>query len=121
MAVLNPIKVTITNYTGEEEVEAVINPVKENSPARKVKFSKTVYIDGADFALVPPPRYNRLKEGGMVRLKNAYIIKCDKVIKDEDDNVKELECSYIPESRSNNDTSGIKVKGTIQWVNAETA
>lgn len=120
MAVLNPIKVTITNYTGEEEVEAVINPVKENSPARKVKFSKTVYIDGSDFAFVPPPKYNRLKEGGMVRLKNAYIIKCDKVIKDEEGNVKELECSYIPESRSNNDTSGIKVKGTIQWVNAET-
>lgn len=120
MAVLNPIKVTITNYTGEEEVEAVINPVKENSPTRKVKFSNTIYIDGSDFALVPPPKYNRLKEGGMVRLKNAYIIKCENVIKDENGNVTELECSYIPESRSNNDTSGIKVKGTIQWVDAKT-
>jgi len=120
MAVLNPLKVTITNYTGEEDVESVINPVDENSATRKVKFSGNLYIDGADFSLDPPPKYNRLKEGGVVRLKNAYIIRCDEVIKDENGKVVELKCSYYPSSRSNNDTSGIKVKGTIQWVNAAT-
>lgn len=121
MAVLNPIKVTITNYSGEEYVEAAVNPVKKEAGVRQVKFTGTVYIDGSDFALVPPPKYNRLKEGGVVRLKNAYIIRCDEVVKGEDGTVKELKCSYYPESRSNNDTSGIKAKGTIQWVDASTA
>lgn len=121
MAVLNPIKATITNYSGEEYLEAAVNPVKKEAGVRKVKFTGTVYIDGSDFALVPPPKYNRLKEGGVVRLKNAYIIRCDEVVKGEDGEVKELKCSYYPESRSNNDTSGIKAKGTIQWVDASTA
>lgn len=120
MAVLNPLKVIITNYTGEEEVDSVINPVDENSGTRKVKFSGEIYIDGSDFSLNPPPKYNRLKEGGVVRLKNAYIIKCDEAVKDENGNVTELKCTYYPESRSNNDTSGIKAKGTIQWVNTKT-
>jgi len=120
MAVLNPLKVTITNYSGEEEVDSVINPVDENSGVRKVKFGGTIYIDGADFSLEPPPKYNRLKEGGVVRLKNAYIIRCDEVVKDDEGKVVELKCSYYPSSRSNNDTSGIKAKGTIQWVNAAT-
>lgn len=120
MAVLNPLKVTVTNYTGDEEVDSVINPVDENSGTRKVKFGGEIYIDGADFSLNPPPKYNRLKEGGVVRLKNAYIIRCDEAVKDENGNVTELKCTYYPESRSNNDTSGIKAKGTIQWVNAET-
>lgn len=121
MAVLNPIKATITNYSGEEYLEAAVNPVKKEAGVRKVKFTGTVYIDGSDFALVPPPKYNRLKEGGVVRLKNAYIIRCDEVVKGEGGEVKELKCSYYPESRSNNDTSGIKAKGTIQWVDASTA
>lgn len=118
MVVLNPLKVTITNYTGEELLETVKNPVKEDSEKRLVKFTNTLYIDGSDFALDPPPKYNRLKEGGVVRLKNAYIIRCDEVVKDEEGNVKELLCSYYPDSRSNSDTSGIKAKGTIQWVDA---
>ncbi len=121
MAVLNPIKVTITNYSGEEYVEAAVNPVKKEAGVRKVKFTGRVYIDGSDFSLAPPPKYNRLREGGVVRLKNAYIIRCDEVVKGEDGEVKELKCSYYPESRSNNDTSGIKAKGTIQWVDASAA
>lgn len=121
MAVLNPIKVTITNYSSEEYVEAAVNPVKKEAGVRKVKFTGRVYIDGSDFSLAPPPKYNRLREGGVVRLKNAYIIRCDEVVKGEDGEVKELKCSYYPESRSNNDTSGIKAKGTIQWVDASAA
>jgi glutaminyl-tRNA synthetase len=79
-----------------------------------------VYIDRADFSLTPPPKYQRLKPDGYVRLKNAYIIHCDEVVLDENGEVVELKCSYIPESRSANDTSGIKVKGTIQWVDGAT-
>ena len=75
----------------------------------------------AAFLWPPPPKYFRLKEGGYVRLKNAYIIKCDEVVLSEDGEVKELKCSYVPESRSGNDTSGIKVKGVIHWVNADDA
>ena len=119
MAVLDPLKVTITNYTGEEMLESAIHPLKPELGTRKVAFSNEVYIDRADFALVPPPKYQRLKPDGYVRLKGAYIIHCDEVITDSDGNVTELKCSYIPESRSSNDTSGIKVKGTIQWVDGK--
>ncbi|MBQ7770375.1 MAG: glutamine--tRNA ligase/YqeY domain fusion protein [Clostridia bacterium] len=120
MAVLDPLKVTITNYTGEETLESAIHPLKPELGTRQVAFSSEVYIDRADFALVPPPKYQRLKPDGYVRLKGAYIIHCDEVITDSDGNVTELKCSYIPESRSSNDTSGIKVKGTIQWVDGKT-
>ena len=120
MAVLNPLKVTLTNYEGEEELETAIHPLKPELGVRKVKFSNTLYIDGSDFSLDPPPKYQRLKEGGFVRLKNAYIIRCDEVVKNENGEVVELKCTYIPESRSSADTSGIKVKGTIQWVDALT-
>ncbi len=116
MAVTEPIKVTISNYEGEEEVDFDINPNDESAGTRKVKFTKTVYIDGEDFSLDPPPKYFRLKKDGYVRLKNAYIIKCDDVVLNGDGSVKEVICSYIPESRSGSDTSGIKCKGTIQWV-----
>ncbi|MBR6737699.1 MAG: glutamine--tRNA ligase/YqeY domain fusion protein [Clostridia bacterium] len=116
MAVTEPIKVTISNYEGEEDVEFDINPNDENAGKRKVKFTKNLYIDGEDFSLNPPPKYFRLKLGGYVRLKNAYIIKCDDVVLGDDGLVKEVICSYIPESRSGSDTSGIKCKGTIQWV-----
>jgi glutaminyl-tRNA synthetase len=120
MAVLQPLKVTITNYEGTEELDAPIHPLKPELGERKVKFSGVVYIDGADFSANPPPKYQRLKPDGYVRLKNAYIIHCDEVVTDESGNVTELKCSYIPESRSSHDTSGIKVKGTIQWVDAAT-
>ena len=121
MAVENPIKVTITNYNGEEDTEFDINPNDENSKKRSIKFSSTLYIESDDFALNPPPKYFRLKKDGYVRLKNAYIIKCDDVVLNEDGSVKELLCSYVPNSRSGEDTSGIKCKGTIHWVNANTA
>lgn len=121
MAVFNPVKLTITNYNEDENVEFDINPNDENSGMREIKFSKNVYIDADDFSLNPPPKYFRLKRDGYVRLKGAYIIKCDDVVLNEDGSVKEILCSYIPESRSGEDTSGVKCKGTIHWVNADTA
>ena len=121
MAVENPLKVTITNYEGVEDTEFDVNPSDENSPKRSVVFGKTLYIEQDDFSLNPPPKYFRLKKDGYVRLKNAYIIKCDDVKLDDNGNPVELICSYIPESRSGNDTSGIKCKGTIHWVNASLA
>ena len=121
MAVENPLKVTITNYEGVEDTEFDVNPSDENSPKRSVVFGKTLYIEQDDFSLNPPPKYFRLKKDGYVRLKNAYIIKCDDVKLDENGNPVELICSYIPESRSGSDTSGIKCKGTIHWVNAKLA
>ncbi|MBE5743124.1 MAG: glutamine--tRNA ligase/YqeY domain fusion protein [Clostridiales bacterium] len=119
MAVSKPIKVTITNFEGEEDTDFVINPNDESAGVRKVKFTKNIFIDEEDFSLNPPPKYFRLKKDGYVRLKNAYIIKCDDVLLNDDGSVKELLCSYIPESRSGEDTSGIKCKGTIHWVSAD--
>ncbi len=122
MAVFEPLKVTITNFPdGEEEEDFEINPNDESAGKRKITVSKNIYIDAEDFSLDPPPKYFRLKVGGYVRLKNAYIIRCDEVVTDENGKVTELKCSYIPESRSGNDTSGIKVKGVIHWVDAATA
>ena len=123
MGVLKPLKVTITNYPEgkSEEVEFDINPNEEEKRTRNSTFSKTIYIDADDFSLNPPPKYFRLKKDGYVRLKSAYLIKCDDVVLDGNGEVKELLCSYVEESKSGNDTSGIKVKGVIQWVNADTA
>ncbi len=122
MAVLNPVKVTIANYPDgkTEEMDFDINPNEEVKRTRKIAFSKHIYIDADDFSLNPPPKYFRLKKDGYVRLKSAYIIHCDDIITDDNGNVKELICSYVPESHSGNDTSGIKCKGVIQWVNADT-
>lgn len=119
MAVLEPVKVTVTNYEGEEELDFEINPNKPELGSRKITFSKELYIEREDFSLAPPPKYFRLKKDGYVRLKNAYIIHCDDVILGENGEVKEILCTYVPESRSGNDTSGIKCKGTIHWVNAK--
>lgn len=121
MAVLDPLKVTLVNYEGEEEVDFVVNPMQPASPVRKIVFGRNLYIERADFAEVPPPKYNRLKPGGYVRLKGAYIVRCDEIVRDSTGEITELLCTYIPESRSNSDTSGIKVKGTIHWVNADRA
>lgn len=120
MAVLDPIKVLITNYPeGQTEaMEVDNNPEDPSALTRKVPFSGEVYIERDDFMENPPKGYFRLSPGGMVRLKAAYIIKCDEVIKDNNGNIIELRCSYIPESRSGSDTSGLKVKGTIHWVSA---
>lgn len=121
MAVLKPLKLTITNYEGSEYVDFEINPNDEAHKTRKVLFTKTLYIDGDDFSLAPPPKYYRLKIGGYVRLKNAYIVRCDDVVYGEDGSVKEVLCTYFPESKSGSDTSGIKAKGVLQWVSAENA
>lgn len=118
MAVLKPLKVSVTNYIGSEETDFEINPQCETGGTRKACFSGELYIDRDDFSLNPPPKYFRLKPDGYVRLKNAYIIKCDEVVMGEDGEVAELKCSYVENSRSGNDESGIKVKGVIHWVDA---
>ena len=123
MAVLKPLKVTITNYEdGKSELlDFEINPNQEDKKTRQITFSKDIYIDADDFSLDPPPKYFRLKKDGYVRLKSAYIIKCDEVITDNAGNVTQLLCSLVKDSKSGNDTSGIKCKGVIQWVNAQDA
>ncbi len=120
MAVLRPIKVVLTNYPeGQtEELDAVNNPEDPNSGTRKVPFGRELFIDSADFMETPPPKYFRLKPGGEVRLKYAYIIKCEKVVKDNIGNVTELRCTIDMESKSGGATSNRKVKGTIHWVSA---
>jgi len=135
MVVFDPIKVVITNYVSRESSEANGEPgakvvvsdevvTIENNPedpatgTRDVTFSNEIYIERDDFMEIPTKKYFRLAPGQMVRLKSAYIIRCDEVIKDADGRVVELRCSYIPESKSGNDTSNIKVKGTLHWVNA---
>ncbi len=121
MAVVEPLKLTITNYEGSEETDFEINQLDENAGTRKIAFGKTLYIEKNDFSLDPPPKYFRLKIGGYVRLKNAYIVRADEAVRDKDGNVIEVKCTYFPESKSGNDTSGIKAKGVLHWVNAETA
>ncbi len=118
MVVLDPIKVVITNFA-EGEVEMCYsenNPEDPNGGMREVPFSREIYIEREDFMENPPKKYFRLAPGQMVRLKSAYIIRCDEVIKDENGEVTELHCSYIENSKSGNDTSGINVKGTLHWV-----
>ncbi len=119
MAVFDPLKVTLVNYDGREDLTVENNPNAETVTYRQVPFSKTLYIDRSDFALVPPPKYYRLKPNGYVRLKGAYIIRCDKAVLDDDGNVAELLCSIVPNSKSGQDESGIKVKGVIHWVDAD--
>lgn len=119
MAVLNPLKVVITNYTGEEELEAVNNPEDASMGHRKVNFSKEIFIEKSDFMENPIKGFHRLIPGGEVRLRYAYIIKCDEIIKDENGEVIQLNCSYDPETRSGTGTSTKKVKGTIHWVNVK--
>jgi glutaminyl-tRNA synthetase len=120
LAVLRPIKVVLANYPEDqvEELDAVNNPEDANAGTRKVPFSRELFIDRDDFMETPPPKYFRLRPGGEVRLKYAYIIKCDEVIKDNADNVTELRCSVDLESKSGGATSSRKVKGTIHWVSA---
>lgn len=117
MVVFDPIKVVLTNYNEENEFVSVEdNPEDPNGGFRDVPFSKELYIEKEDFMENPPKKFFRLFPGSMVRLKGAYIIKCDEVLKDDAGNIIQLNCSYIPESKSGNDTSNIKVKGTLHWV-----
>src|SRR5205807_1289846 len=118
--VLRPVKIVITNYPEDrtEELEAINNPEDPNAGSRKIPFDRELFIDAADFMEVPPPKYFRLKPGGEVRLKYAYIIKCDEVVKDAAGKVTELRCTVDLESKSGGPTAGRKVKGTIHWVSA---
>ena len=120
MAVLDekPLKLVLTNYeVGREEIMRIENnPEDPTAGERDVPFSREVFIERDDFMENPPKKFFRLFPGGMVRLKGAYIIKCDEVVKDNAGEIIELRCTYIPESRSGSDTSGINVKGTIHWV-----
>jgi glutaminyl-tRNA synthetase len=120
LAVLRPIKVVITNYPeGQaEELDATNNPEDETAGKRKVPFSRELYIERDDFAEVPPPKFFRLKPGGEVRLKYAYIIKCEEVIKNAAGNIIELRCTADLDSKSGGATANRKVKGTIHWVSA---
>lgn len=118
MVVFDPLKVVITNYPEgkTEEVETENNPEDPAAGKRTMPFSREVYIEQEDFMENPPKKFFRLAPGQMVRLKSAYIIRCEEVVKDSSGKVVELKCTYIPESRSGSDTSGINVKGTLHWV-----
>jgi glutaminyl-tRNA synthetase len=122
MVVFDPLKIVITNYEekiGEVEMlKGENNPEDPNSDSREIPFGKEIFIEREDFMENPPKKYFRLFPGSMVRLKYAYIIRCDEVVKDDSGNIIELRCTYFPESKSGNDTSGINVKGTLHWVSA---
>ena len=123
MAVLNPLKVVITNWEeGKVEMrKAVNNPENEEAGMREVPFSKVIYIERDDFMENPPKKYFRLSPGNEVRLRYSYLIKCDEVIKDEEGNIVELRCSYDPMSGEGSSSDGRRVKGVIHWVSAEHA
>jgi glutaminyl-tRNA synthetase len=123
LAVLRPIKVVLTNYPEgkTEELDAVNNPEDPNAGTRKIPFTRELYIELDDFKEVPPPKFFRLKPGGEVRLKYAYIIKCDEVVKDTGGQIVELRCTADLDSKSGGATANRKVKGTIHWVSARHA
>ncbi len=121
-AVLDPIKVVLTNYPeGQlEQMECAYHPQRPELGSRQVPFTRELYIEREDFMEEPPNnKYRRLKPGGAVRLRYGYIIDFEKLIKDDDGNIVEIHCTYDPETRSGQDNSGRKVKGTIHWVSAE--
>ena len=122
MVVLDPIKLIITNYENNkvEELPSENGP-DENLGTRLLPFSKELWIEREDFMEIPAKKWFRLAPGAMVRLKSAYIIKCDNFIKDIDGNVTEIHCTYFPESKSGNDTSGLATKGVIHWVSVAQA
>ena len=121
MAVMNPLKVIIENYPADqvEQLEGPNHPQKEEMGKRTIPFSKEVYIDRNDFKEEANNKYKRLKTGGEVRLRNAYVIRCDEVIKDDNGEITELRCSYDSETLNKNPSDGRKVKGVIHWVSAQ--
>ena len=120
LAVLRPLKIVITNVPAGhvEELDAVNNPEDETAGKRKIPFSRELFIERDDFQEIPPPKFFRLKPGGEVRLKYAYIIKCDEVVKDASGNITELRCTADLDSKSGGATAARKVKGTIHWVSS---
>ena len=123
MAVLNPIKVIITNYSDDEEelLDAINNPEDDSAGKRKIPFSKTIYIEHDDFMENPPKKFFRLGPGREVRLRYAYYITCQNVVKDEKGNVIEIHCTYDPKTKGGQSSDGRKVKGTIHWVSTRHA
>ena len=121
MVVLNPLKITITNLAAdfEESLTSINNPEDHDSGSHDMSFSNELYIEHDDFRMEPEDGFFRLSPGKMVRLKNAYIIVCDEALLDGDGDVVELKCRYFAESKSGHDTSGIKVKSVIHWVNSK--
>jgi len=120
MAVLNPLKVVITNYPedGEEWLDADNNPEDPSAGKRKIPFSRVLYIEREDFREDPPRKFHRLSPGKEVRLKHAYYITCHDVIKDKEGNVLEVHCTYDPATKGGWSDDGRKVKGTSHWVSA---
>ncbi|MCG8328964.1 MAG: glutamine--tRNA ligase/YqeY domain fusion protein [Chitinophagales bacterium] len=118
MGVLNPLKVVITNYPEDkvEHMEIINNPEDESMGSRKMPFSREIYIEQTDFMEDPPKKYFRMAPGRNTRLKGAYILHCEDVIKDDEGNIIEVHCTYYPDSRSGQDTSGVKAKGVLHWV-----
>ena len=123
ICVLNPIKVVITNYPQDkvEYFSVTNNPNDESMGTRSVPFTREIYIDSDDFALVPPPKFFRMKPSGEVRLMGAYIVRCDEVITNEDGSVREIHCTADLETGNGNPADGRKIKGTIHWVSAKFA
>ncbi len=122
MAVLDPLRVVLTNYGGDTEtLTAAWHPQNPDLGDREMTFSDTLFIERDDFMETPPRKYRRLTPGGMVRLRYGYIVICDEIVKDAAGNIVELRCRYVPESKSGSDTSGLKPKGVIHWVDARTA
>ncbi len=123
IAILKPLKVTVTNYPEgrKEYFEMTNNPSDPESGTRKVTFSREIYVDRDDFMEDPVPKFFRLKPGGEVRLMSAYIVRCDEIIKDEDGNVTELRCTADLDTGNGSPADGRKVKGTIHWLSADDA
>ena len=121
MAVLHPLKVVLTNYPEDKSEELLAENHPTRGGKRYVPFSRELYIEREDFMEEPPKKFFRLRPGGEVRLKHAYIIKCEEVVKDEKDEITELRCTYDPESKSGGSAANRKVKGTLHWVSANDA
>lgn len=122
MAVLNPIRVTVANFEGEdEELDAPWHGSKAEMGSRKIKFGRSLYIERSDFTEDPPKKYRRLSPGAIVRLRYAYIIRCDDVVKNDKGDIEELVVTYFPDSKSGEDTSGLKPKGVLHFVSATNA
>jgi glutaminyl-tRNA synthetase len=123
MGVLNPLKVTITNYPEgkQEELDAVNNPENLEEGKRKIPFSNSLYIEREDFMEEPVKKFYRLAPGREVRLRYAYFIRCEQVIKDNQGQIVELKCSYDPKTKGGAAPDGRKVKGTLHWVSAKDA
>ncbi len=120
MAIIEPLKMIIDNYPDDlvEELTAINNPEDPDSGTRTVNFSKVIYIEQDDFREIPPPKYYRLFPGNEVRLRYAYFVRCESVVKDADGNIVEIHCTYDPTTKGGDSADGRKVKSTIHWVSA---